>query len=230
MRGKRNGQKHVKNSVCENGKKENEDQMANKLLDAFFPDASSHQIIKDDWEIINESTITQITSGKIVKKLQKRKALGINSSTGVMFKRFFKNTAQTFTELLESYVHVEHFSSVWKTGKVTPIPKRNNESTHKFVRPITQLSIAGKSVEKLFVDRILDEMKSAGHWRKEQFGFTKGKSTEVALVAVMMTMKNKWNVKNRTLFLSLDIAGALDNIGHDRLFTLSQTNTLYRST
>lgn len=202
---------------------ETEEEMAEELLDAFFPEAEPHQHLKNNQPLHNETKQISVDENELnltVEKLPNKKAPGLDGFTGIVFKRYFSKRSKTFMELVESCLNLGHFPSIWKTGKVIPVPKGNNETTYKFFRPITLLSIAGKCVEKVFIDIIINEIKNNGFWREEQFGFTKGKSTEDALNEVVDSLKARKQAKENSLILSLDITGAFDNIGHDKLIRL----------
>lgn len=108
-----------------------ETKMGRELLDAFFPDAESDQLM--DGNIMRQHNhqsrpFDALSKTKdVVKHLQNRKTPGLDGTNGYIFKKYFEIRGQTFAAMMEACVNVGYFPTVWKTGKVVPIPKGNRK-------------------------------------------------------------------------------------------------------
>lgn len=196
-----------------------DDEMCRELLDAFFPDAETrHQVDANRiWPNSETNPVTADEMADVINSLQNKKAPGLDGITGEIFKQYYKARQDEFLKLADSCIRVGFFPSIWKVGKVIPVPKGNCERTHKYYRPITLLPVAGKCVEKIFIDRALNQIKNGQMWSNDQFGFTKNKSTTDAAKTLVDTLKENKRNKLTSLVISLDISGAFDNILHDKL-------------
>ena len=73
------------------------------------------------------------------------------------------------------------FPSCLKTGKITPIYKKDDEQLLENYRPVSTLPIFGKIFEKIIYVRLYSFLTTNGTLHKSQFGFRKGHSTSHAL-------------------------------------------------
>lgn len=119
--------------------------------------------------------------------------------------------------MTDACIRCGYFPSVWKQGVVIPVPKGNSERTHKAFRPVTLLPIAGKCIEKVYIDRAREQIASARNWCDAQFGFTKKRSTVDAILGLTDTLKTNKAAGKSSLIVSLDISGAFDNVSHAKL-------------
>lgn len=199
--------------------------MCKELLEAFFPSAPPiHKLHPHDEQqrTINQpqSSITIEELDVIVRKLPNRKAPGPDSINGTIFKNYFAIRGNIFRTLIEKCINIGLFPACWKEGKVVPVPKGNREKTYKYYRPITLLSVPGKCLEKIFIDRVLQQIKNNGVWQEQQYGFTPNKSTTHALVDLTTFLIQIRKEKKHTIAISLDITGAFDNISHRKIIEL----------
>ena len=78
--------------------------------------------------------------------------------------------------LLEGY-----FPDELKTGRISPIYKKEDEQLLENYRPVSTLPVFGKILEKLIYVRFYDFFVSKGIIHENQYGFRKGHSTSHAL-------------------------------------------------
>ena len=98
-------------------------------------------------------------------------------------------------------------------------PKKKDYSEPKSYRPIALLSTLGKALETVIGRRLSDCAEDNGLLPPEQMGARRKRSTETALETIVDAVHTVWDCgKNKVAsLLSLDMAGAFDNVSHHRL-------------
>ena len=96
------------------------------------------------------------------------------------------------------------FPEELKTGKITPIYKKDNEELLENYRPVSTLPVFGKIFEKIIYQRLYSFFVSQGILYENQFGFRKGHSTSHALNYsidhVEKNLKNGKKIEKKYLF------------------------------
>ena len=101
----------------------------------------------------------------------------------------------------------------WTEVNVVFIPKAG-KSSHvypKDLRPITLSSFLLKTLERLLDVYIRDKI-GARKWSSSQHAYTKGRSVDTALHALVSTIEKSINSKEFCLVAFLDIKGAFNNV------------------
>ena len=109
------------------------------------------------------------------------------------------------------------FPDQLKTGKITPIYKKENEELIENYRPVSTLPIFGKIFEKIIYSRLYSFFVSKGLIYENQFGFRKGHSTNHALNYSVNHVENNLNKKNHVLGIFIDLSKAFDTLPFDKL-------------
>jgi hypothetical protein len=111
------------------------------------------------------------------------------------------------------------FPHEFKTGKVTPIYKKDNRECIENYRPVSILPIFGKIFEKIIYKRLYTFFTANGVLHEDQFGFRKGHSTTHALhKSVDSITKNLANGKH-VLGIFIDLSKAFDTLDHETLLS-----------
>ena len=134
-----------------------------------------------DSRVPDVSDVTAEELDRIIGSLSTRKAPGIDLITASIIKRVWGFARWEVTVLMQKCISEGHFPSCWKAGLLRVIPKGNDKprSDAKAYRPITLLPILGKVLEVLVRDRLESSLSPQSD---RQFGFTRGKSTEDAIL------------------------------------------------
>jgi len=110
------------------------------------------------------------------------------------------------------------FPSIWKSGKITPVPKKGCKKDSSNYRPICVASNLGKVLEGVvrsqimpFIDNILPS---------NMHGFRPGKSTESALCSLLDKIHSHRASGKKVALLALDASSAFDTISHQLILTL----------
>ena len=109
------------------------------------------------------------------------------------------------------------FPEELKTGKITPIYKKDNRELIENYRPVSTLPIFGKIFEKLIYVRLYDFLSSKDTLSDKQFGFRKGHSTSAALNYSVRQIEEALNKKKHVLGIFIDLSKAFDTIDHQIL-------------
>ena len=114
------------------------------------------------------------------------------------------------------------FLKIWKTADVLAIPKADRSKLHSVsgYRGISLLSVPGKCLEKLVIERLNHFLVSSNCIPPQQYGFTQGKSTTDAIKAVIEFVRNTRSTGHKCCLLALDIVGAFDNAWHPDILAL----------
>ena len=167
-----------------------------------------------------------------VKKLVKNIDLSKSSAVGDLSTRLLRDAWKVLTlELTYIYntcLDTGKFPKKWGIGVVTPIPKTSAKSTNaKDWRPITQIALPGKLLERLIHNQLNNYFESNHLLFENQHGFRKDKSTSSAVFSALKELYENWNRQLFSTCIFIDFSRAFDSIDHDifirklRLYGLS---------
>ena len=110
------------------------------------------------------------------------------------------------------------FPRQWSIGKISPIPKTTANSTNvKDWRPITQIPLPGKILERILHDQIYTYLEFNSLLYNNQYGFRRGRSTSQAIFDVLKNLYEKWNNRMYTGCIFVDFSKAFETINHSIL-------------
>jgi len=81
------------------------------------------------------------------------------------------------------FVYYYRWKSEWKYANITTIHKKGSQSDLGNYRPVTLTSIVCKLMESIIRYSVMAHFKINNLFRNKQFGFIKGRSTTVAVIA-----------------------------------------------
>ena len=170
------------------------------VRNSIFVDSISH------FELIN-----------VINSLKNQKSCGIDGFNSQLIK---KNKFLLCDPLLYIYnlsLRYGVVPSKMKIAKVIPIFKKGNEHILGNYRPISLLSVFNKILEKLVCKRLLSFVEKNDILYKNQFGFRKNHSTNLALIEVIDACYSNLDKKNKVLGIFFDLQKAFDSVSHDIL-------------
>ena len=112
-----------------------------------------------------------------------------------------------------------YFPCELKTGRISPIYKKDNEQLLENYRPVSTLPVFGKILEKIIYCRLYGFLISKGIINENQFGFRKGHSTSNALNFSVEYIESLRAQKKHVLGVFIDLSKAFDTIDHRKLIT-----------
>lgn len=193
-----------------------------EILDSIFPKDE----IDDDNEInkkirenalninnkIKDKMFTYNEVSKVINKINDKKAPGIDGISGKMVINAYRSIPTTFVTLYNCCLQKGFFPTNWKTALIKLLHKPNSDhSNPDNYRPISLLSIMGKVLDKLLINRISWFLQERKFFNKNQYGFLPSKSTTQAIEKVIQFIKIARDKKQHSLLLSLDFKGAFNH-------------------
>ncbi|KAL5253382.1 hypothetical protein ACHWQZ_G013235 [Mnemiopsis leidyi] len=112
-----------------------------------------------------------------------------------------------------------YFPCELKTGRISPIYKKEDEQLLENYRPVSTLPVFGKIFEKIIYSRLYSFLISKGVINENQFGFRKGHSTSNALNYSVEHIESLLAKKQHVLGIFIDLSKAFDTIDHRKLTT-----------
>ena len=99
-------------------------------------------------------------------------------------------------------------------GPYHSCPKSNDHSLVENLCPISILSLLGKELERIFYNRLLQEINSRHPISDNQWGFSQGKSTVGALSTVVNNWHQSLEAKMNVCTVFFDLKKAFDSMPH----------------
>ncbi|KAL4104789.1 hypothetical protein QTP88_020065 [Uroleucon formosanum] len=152
------------------------------------------------------------------RKLAQRKstAPGVDNITGRILSLVHRVCPSMLTELYNCCVEEGSVPVRWKRARVVLLKKAvKPDGEPSSYKPICLLNVVGKVFEAILVGRLEVHIESRGGLSPNQHGFTKGKSTNDAVLKLRQEILPAINFPSEMfcLAVSLDISNAFNSIG-----------------
>lgn len=109
------------------------------------------------------------------------------------------------------------FPDVLKPGRVIPLFKKGDSTDFGNYRPVCILPTISKILEAVIKSRIVDYFENNKLFTMAQFGFRKGRSTEMAIRKVIYFILESLDSSNKCASIFCDLSKAFDCLRHDIL-------------
>ena len=214
-----------KNGNLISGKAEVQSRWTEHFKEVLNREEPANPITHDDEgeynEMIDEIAITEPTLGEVtaaIKRLQNGNVPGIDSITAELLKADIVFSAKKIHQLMTKIWQHERIPNSWMRGLIIKIAKKGNLKDCKNWRGITLLSVVGKMLGRIIIDRIRNGVDC--RLRKEQAGYRKGRGTteQVFILRNIIEQVNEWQA---TLYLNfIDFEKAFDSIHRGSMWTI----------
>ena len=174
--------------------------------------------LKDMIEEIDTQEPTPGEVREVIKGLQNGKAPGIDSITAELLKADIEFSTQKVHQLLQKIWQQEKIPMNWKKGLIIKLAKKGNLKDCKNSRGITLLSVVGKILGRIIIDRIRRGIDS--RLRKEQAGYRRGRGTteQVFILRNIIEQVNEWQATLHLTFV--DFEKAFDSVHRESLWLI----------
>ena len=225
--GKSKSKSKIGKIIDDNGV-EYEDQSAADFLNTFYTNAGPRlaEQFNNDWnadrcDIKTDSTfsfcrITEHQVKKIVRDIKIFKSCAIDNMSSRVLKDAFLILVPEITYLFNLCIELGDIPSSWCHGNISPIPKTKSNSTKpKDWRPITQIPLPGKLLEKIIHDQVYSYFSNNNLLSPQQYGFRPGMSTSQAIFDVLKILYSNWNDSLFSGCIFVDFSRAFETIDHN---------------
>ena len=154
---------------------------------------------------------------QLVKAIDVNKSSGIIGISSKILKDCFTICEYELTFIMNCSLHSMIFPRAWKTCIVTPIPKSGDKLNPENWRPINNICVPGKILEKCIYRRIEEYMEKNNFLCKNQHGFRKGKGTDTAVMELLRTLFANISNGDISSVLFLDYSRAFNTVNHSIL-------------
>lgn len=171
----------------------------------------------------------------ILKKLQNRKAPGLDNVSVQAVKCLHYRHPTILPKLFTACMALGYFPAIWRQGKAVFVPKpgKDPQVTDSY-RPLTMLPVMGKVFERTLNSRIVEHFEEHQPLHNRQYGFRRGTGAEQAVHAALEMYRATSQDHKLVAAVSLDIKGAFDHVEWggilNRLGAVGLPQYLYRCT
>jgi hypothetical protein len=153
-----------------------------------------------------------------IGRLKNSHSRDANNFTNNLFKTHKNSLAFPISTLINKSLSEGTFPDCLKLAKISPLFKQNgNAKDPNNYRGLAENSLLGKCYEDIILDRLSTHLIKNKIIDNNQFGFTKGSSTEVATIHLLSKVYNNINDGKETSIIFIDLAKAFDCVDHSLL-------------
>ena len=164
--------------------------------------------------------VSELQVQKLVKDIKLAKSCSIDGLSTRLIKDAFEVLIPELTRLYNICIETGEIPRMWCHGSISPIPKTKSDSTvPKDWRPITQIPLPGKLLEKLIHEQVYFYFNENNILNNKQYGFRPGMSTSHAIFDVLKILYDGWDKKVYTGCIFVDFARAFETIDHNILIS-----------
>ena len=165
-------------------------------------------------------TISPITQSELldVIKQMNDSSPGDDNISMKIIKEVAPAISRVLLHLCQSSFSTGIFPDELKIAKVTPIYKTGDKRLLNNHRPISVLPALSKIIEKLMYNRLYDFV-NRSILTNAQYGFRRGRSTELALTSFTKDILEAFDRRHYSLSIFLDLSKAFDTVDHNILLT-----------
>lgn len=180
------------------------------LMERFFPAARMNMRTVSSGRCVSRNSFEWDEVDGAVKSMKLRKAPGLDGICAEMLRVIWRAIPECLKRIYDLCLSTNCFPAAWKAARLIVLLKSPDKvrSDPGSYRPICLLSVFGKVLERMMVNRL--ERKMCGKMCDMQFGFMRGRSTEDA-----WNRATEWvndSDKKYVLGVFVDFKGAFDNL------------------
>ena len=155
---------------------------------------------------------------KAIQKQKNGKAPGPDGIPAEILKADLYTSTQMLYEIFEKVWEEETIPEDWKEGYLVKVPKKGDLANCNNYRGITMLSVPGKILSRIILQRLIDALEEI--LRDQQMGFRKNRSCtdHIATLRIIAEQSLEWNSSLYITFI--DFEKAFDSVDHSTLWKI----------
>ena len=122
--------------------------------------------------------------------------------------------AAPIASLFRTCLKQKKWPRLWKCARVVAVHKKKSRTLVENYRPVSLLSIMGKTFEKIIAKKMTAFFDENYLISDKQFGFRQNRSTSDLLLQLSTAWNKSLDSGKYTYVIALDIAGAFDRVWH----------------
>uniref|UniRef100_A0A914XEZ9 Reverse transcriptase domain-containing protein n=1 Tax=Plectus sambesii TaxID=2011161 RepID=A0A914XEZ9_9BILA len=163
--------------------------------------------------------ITADKTKKAMKALKRGKAAGIDCILPELIKIGDAAHVESLTNLLNSCWMAQVVPKEWRSGMIFTLPKKGDLSKCDNWRGITLLSVPGKILSIMLLQRLQSAVDK--RLREEQAGFRRGRSCTEQIFVLWQVIEQTLEYQQRLLLNFIDFVKAFDSIHRETLWKIA---------
>ena len=203
---------------------EDDEDKAEILNDYFISQAqlNDSEVILPDlvlppYHLLDSITISPQDVLDILKSLDTTKASGPDVINPRLLKEASNELCIPLSILFSRLITLGKFPQAWKNGNLTPIHKKDARNLPNNYRPISLLSVLGKTMERAVHKQVYNYCVSNNVFTPHQSGFIKGDSTTYQLLHLYNSFCEAVDSGKEVRVIFFDISKAFDRVWHKGL-------------
>ena len=176
--------------------------------------------VKESAKIDCQFKFETVSSQQVCKQLtslKRKKSSGLDNIPAYVLKDCASVITQLLTHIINTSLTTGIFPTDWKFSKLIPIPKSKPHNIIENYRPISVIPAISKVIENLVHQQLSTYLEDNNLLNENQFGFRKGRSTELAATLFTDTIKRKVDEGKLVGCVFIDLTKAFDTINHGAL-------------
>ena len=162
-------------------------------------------------------SISNSDTVRMIKNVKLSNSKGHDGISSDLLKLLGNAISKSITLIINQSLRTGIFPDKLKIAKVIPIFKKDSKKLIKNYRPISVLPVISKIFEMANHEQLSDYFTTNSLFCKQQYGFMKNASTELAALELIDRLLNQLNAQKIPTNLYLDLSKAFDSINHDIL-------------
>ena len=165
--------------------------------------------------------MSSLDVASLLRSLPSGKSVSLDNISNELLKISAPTISESLAALINDSLSSGVYPQLWKESVVAPVLKAGNDATKPVsFRPIFLLSNVSKVAEKVVHSQLVRFCLENKIIPNEQFGFLKGHSSELQLLATLETWHESLNSGNHVQCILLDAARAFDRVDHTALLRI----------
>ena len=144
-------------------------------------------------------------------------AMGVDEISTRVIKKFSRALLPSILHIVNLALTKSQYPSLWKTGIISPIPKRGDLSLPQNWRPIVLNTVVSKLLERVMNEQIMEFMTRNLLDPTTQHAYRRGKSCQTALTDVDSFIQKARNEKKTVIMCLTDQSAAFNVLQKDVL-------------